>query len=362
MTLLEILIALVIFVVAAIIALTVYDLSRKSFKKGENLTEQQQSVRIAFDRLAADLRMAGFNYNPDGAANRPDEQIEAAFDTAIVIRADFDAEDPTAAATPEDTMIGTDFLSVSIGNDEIAAYVLAKPDGSSTGSLVFAADISNPRDGSVETVTIPNVAMVQDDPPYTLYRITFNNDDSTFGAASFFTRTPLIENVYSMNFRYFDQVGVQQNSTFDLTTVVDDIGGAETPDPLRERNAIRRFGVDLVGMTADPDPQYFDPDDPITATQRHRKFSLTSDIQPRNIGLIGVKDLTADVTPPSKPATPTLAPGHCGGILVSWSPNPTEDEVAYYRVNFSTTAGGVSASRNSNSTFYFLGGLNDAPT
>ena len=47
---------------------------------------------------------------------------------------------------------------------------------------------------------------------------------------------------------------------------------------------------------------------------------------------------------------------------MSWSPNPTEEQVAYYRVNFSTTPGGVAASRNSNSTFYYLGGLNDATT
>ena len=361
-TLIEVLVALAIFVVAAVIALTVYDLSRKSFKKGENLTEQQQSVRIAFDRLAADLRMTGFNYNPDGATNRPDEQIEAAFDTAIVIRADFDAEDPTASAAPEDTMIGTDFLSVSIGNDEIAAYVLAKPDGSSPGTLRFRADISNPRDGAVETVAIPNVAMIQNDPPYTLYRITFNNDDSTFPGSGFFVRTPLIENVYSMTFRYFDQVNVQQNSTFDLTTVADDIGGLDTPVALQERDDIRRFGVELVGMTADPDPSYVDPDDPVAATQKFRKFSLTSDIKPRNIGMVGAKDLAGDVIPPNKPATPVLTPGHCGGVLMAWSPNPIDEQVAYYRVNFSTTSGTTGATRSTNTPYYYLAALNDATT
>jgi len=361
-TLIEILVAVAIFAVAAVIALTIYDLSRKSFKKGENLTEQQQAVRIAFDRLAADLRMTGFNYNPDGAKNRPDEQIEAAYDTAIVIRADFDAEDPTAAATPESTMIGTDFLAVSVGNDEIAAYVLAKPDGSSSGALRFRADISNPRDGVLETVVVPNVAMVQNDPPYTLYRVTFNNDDSTFGGAGFFTRTPLIENVYSMNFRYYNQVGVQQNNTFDLTTLTDDIGGMDTADRLVARAAIRRYGVEVVGLTRDPDLQWTDAGDPYPATRKFRKFALSSDVQPRNIGMVGVKDLEADVTPPSKPATPSLVPGHCGGLLLAWTENPVEDEVAYYRVNYGTSPGAVIATRTSNSNRYYLGGLTHGTT
>jgi prepilin-type N-terminal cleavage/methylation domain-containing protein len=356
-TLIEILVAVAIFAVAAIIALTVFDLSQKSFKKGENQTENQQAVRIAFDRLAADLRMTGFNYNPDGSKTRPDEQIEAAFDTAVVIRADFDAEDPVASLTPESTMHGTDFLSVSIGNDEIVAYVLAKQDGSSTDSLSFRADISNPRDGTLETVTIPNVAMVHDDPPYTLFRVTFNNDDGTFGSGAFFTRTPLIENVYSMSFRYYDQVGVQANSTFDLTTVADDIGGTEVPAARVARDGIRRFGIELVGMTRDPDMTWRDESDPIAATQPFRKFTLTSDIQPRNIGLVGIQDLNQDVTPPSQPGAPTLVEGHCGGLLVRWAPNPADEGVAYYRVNFSTASGTVGATRNSNNNYYYLGGL-----
>lgn len=361
-TLIEILVAVAIFAVAAIIALTVFDLSRRSFKKGENLTENQQAVRIAFDRLAADLRMTGFNYNPDGAANRPDEQIEAAFDTAVVIRADFDAEDPIASQTPESTLIGSDFLSVSIGNDEIVAYVLAKPDGSSAGNLTFRADISTPRDGTLETVTIPNVAMVQNDPPYTLYRVTFDNDDASFGSAGFFVRTPLIENVYSMNFRYYNQVGVQANTTFDLTTIADDIGGLDVPAARIARAGIRRYGVELVGMTRDPDPTWIDEADPIAATRPFRKFTLTSDIQPRNIGMVGAKDLAADVTPPTQPATPTVIPGHCGGLMIAWSPNPTEDEVAYYRVNYSLTSGVLGTSRTANSNRYYLGGLNHATT
>ena len=129
----------------AVSALVLYDASRKSFKKGENVTEQQQAVRVAFDRLNADLRTAGLNYNPDGDPDRLDEQIEAAYDTAIVVRADFDAEDPAANTTPESDLDGGAFLAVSTGNDEIVTYALAKPDGSSTGAIAFFADVRDQR-------------------------------------------------------------------------------------------------------------------------------------------------------------------------------------------------------------------------
>lgn len=364
LTLVEILVAVAILAVAVVIALTVYDLSRKSFKRGENLTEQQQGVRIAFDRMSADLRMAGYNYNPDGASNRTDEQIEAAYDTAVVVRGDYDAEDPVDSTTPESALVGGAFLSVSTGNDEIVAYVLAKDDGTSPGTLRFRADISSPRDGVEELISVPNVAMVQDDPPYTLYRVTFNNDSTTFGGASFVVRTPLIDNVYSMNFRYFNQVNVQQNNVFDLTSVAEDIGGLDTGTRRTERASIRRIGLELTGLTPEPDPgfDWVDADDPYPATEKHRKFDLASDVTPRNLGKIGVQDIAADLVPPSQPGAPSLTPGHCGGLFVNWPDNPTNDGVAYYRINSSTTAGSIGAVRTATSSSYYLNGLNDATT
>ena len=361
MTLLEILVAVAILAVAMIVVLTIYDLSRKSFKKGENVTEQQQSVRIAFDQMIADLRMTGFNYNPDGSKARPDEQFEAAYDTAIVVRGDYDAEDATESLTPESTLGGTMFLAVSTGNDEIYTYVLAKPDGSSTGSMTFQADVQNAtRDGVVETVTIPNVAMVHNDPPYTLYRITLNNDTTTWGTAAFLTRTPLIDNVYSMNFRYYNQTGLQSNSSFDLTTTTDDIGGVDGGTAETTRTGIRRVGIELTGLTPEPDMNWEVSTDPYAATAKHRKFSLAGDITPRNIGMVGIQDLSSDVTPPGKPATPSLVVGHCGGIWLTWAANPTGDQVAYYRVNLGTGSGAYSESRTTSGTSMYVGALSDA--
>ena len=48
-TLVELLVAVAVLAIAILIALLLYDAGRKSFKKGENVTEQQQAVRIAFD-------------------------------------------------------------------------------------------------------------------------------------------------------------------------------------------------------------------------------------------------------------------------------------------------------------------------
>src|SRR5262245_44284728 len=196
---LEALISLAVLVWASVAALGVYQEMWEAFKGGENAAEQQQAVRLAFDKLVLDLQVAGFNYNPDGDALRPDEQIEAAFDTAIAIRADFDDQDTSARGTPETSLAGDAFDVVSTGNDEIVVYALAKADGSSSGTLTFSADVEeDQRDGVVETVSIPDVALAQNDPPYVLYRITLNNDSTTWGLSSFIKREVLAENVMSL--------------------------------------------------------------------------------------------------------------------------------------------------------------------
>lgn len=355
-TLVEALVAVAVLAIAILVALLLYDASRQSFKRGENATEQQQAVRIAFDRLNADLRMAGYNSNPDGSPARPDEQIEAAFDTAIVIRGDFDAEDPALNTTPESALAtGGPFTTVSIGNDEIVVYALGKPNWTGGQTLTFSADVQqSPRDGVVEVVNIPNVALIQNDPPYTLYRITLNNNVGTWGSAAFIQRTPLVENVRSMTFRYFGQTGTALNPTFDLTTTADDIGGAETAAALQNRGSIRRVNVSLEGLTRDPDATWTDATDTNAATQRFRKFTLSGDVTPRNLGLKGIRDLMADVTPPAKPGTPTLTPGHCGGLIVTWPPNAVSDGVTSYRVDFGTSSGSYSSSRSTSSTMIYL--------
>jgi hypothetical protein len=288
-TLLEVLISLSLLLVAVAVALALYDAIWDSFKKGENAAEQQQGVRIAVSKIGADLQMAGFNHNPDGDTSRPDEQIESAYDTAIVIRADFDAGDVALSTTPEAALAGGSFETVSTGNDEIVIYALAKPNASSTDTLTFEADVKDePRDGGVETVQVPNVALVHDDPPYTLYRMTLSNDTSDWGSDDFIVREELAENMGSMRLRYFDATGNQLNAAFDLTTTADDIGGAE--GNAVERSKIRRIEFELTGVTLDPQPGWVDRSDPDPNTRRFHKFALTSDVRPRNLGLVGTPD------------------------------------------------------------------------
>lgn len=271
----EILVAIAVLAVASVIALSLHDSARRSVKKGENAAEQQQTVRIAFDRLTTDLRMAGHNANPDGDAARPDEPIEGAFDTAIVIRADFDADDPSASATPEAALAtGGAFATVSTGNDEIVTYVLARPDGTSADTLTFFADVGSPRTGVVRRVDIPRVSLAQGDPPYTLYRITLGNSDGSP------VRMPLAENVRSLRFSYHGWDGVPMAGP----------GGADSAGAKAARGVVRRITVELSGLTRDPDPGWEDAEDPDPRTRAYRKFRLAGDVAPRNLGLKGLPD------------------------------------------------------------------------
>jgi type II secretory pathway component PulJ len=124
LSLVEALVATAVMSVAIVIALGLYDASRKAFAKGENATEQQESVRIAFDELSADLRMLGYDVNPDGSPTRPDEQLEGALDHAIVFRSDRDAG-IGRELTPETAPAG---VCRRIDRQR-SSHVLSKPDG-----------------------------------------------------------------------------------------------------------------------------------------------------------------------------------------------------------------------------------------
>lgn len=65
-TLAEILVATAIFMVVLLSALLIYDRSNRVFKQGVESSEMQQSTRIGFDKLVADVRMAGFDFDRDG--------------------------------------------------------------------------------------------------------------------------------------------------------------------------------------------------------------------------------------------------------------------------------------------------------
>ena len=352
MSLIEVLVATAVLAIAVIISLVVYDAARKAFKKGENATEQQEATRIAYDRVTADLRMLGYNANPDGDVNRPDEQLEVGLDHAIIFRGDFDAEDAAARLVPEDNLDGGAFNVVSTGNDEIIGYVLANPDGTGPDQIQFQADVgSSPRDGSVDTVTINNVVLNPTNPPYTLYRVSLSNVTADCCAGAFIVRTPVVENIRNLTFQYYSASSVTPLATTFTT---------ESAADKATRASVIRFNVSMIGMTRDPDMNFNDTADP--ASRQYRKFELRGDVVPRNKGMKGIQDLNSDVTPPSKPATPSLVPGHCEGLLVNWTLNPSGDAVTMYRVNYGTGPGVVSGTRTTAGPPYYLSGLTHGAT
>jgi type II secretory pathway pseudopilin PulG len=275
MSLVEVLVAIGLFAIAAVAALAQYQAARRAMEVAGAVAELQQALRVGFDQLAAGIRAAGLGVHPDENALRPDEGIEAAFAGAVVIRADFDGE-TTGATDPERALAeGGPFANVTTGNDEIVAYVLAKPGGSSPDAFGFDADVRGvPRDGLVETVTIAGVALIHDDPPYTLYRVTVRPDSTGT------VRSPVVENVRSLRLTYFDRAG----------EAIDPPGGTDDDAARLARASIRRIRIDLEGLAGEPDPRWVDPHDLDPATRRHRKFRISSDVSPRNLDLSGSVD------------------------------------------------------------------------
>jgi prepilin-type N-terminal cleavage/methylation domain-containing protein len=331
-SLIEMMVASAIFAIAAAVAFILYSAAQKSYKSGENVTDQQQSTRVAFDRMISDIRLAGFNTNPDGDSTRIDEQVEGAWDTAVTVRGDFDFEDPAASVSPEAALPGAAYSVVSTGNDEIVTYVLAKPGPVGAETLTFRLDPDKPRIKSLKTVIVPNVVLNQSSPPYTLYRVSLADVTGTFPAspqaATNFVYEPVAENIRSMQFLYYDDAGALLSPNTP-TSSADDIGGTDANALTRSR--IRKISVRIVGMTQDEDLDYTDPTD-ATATSHYRKFDLASDVNPENLGKTGVRDL--DVTPPASPTNISLVPGHCQGMLVKWDPPSSTAGVSSYSIKY----------------------------
>jgi len=342
MSLVELLVAVAILSLGMIVALVIYQAARESYKRGENETEQQQIARIAFDLISREVRLAGLNLHPDGDKTRPDEAIEAAFDRAIVIRADFDGDEPSEAGDPELTLAGGAYASVSTGNDEIHGFVLAKsnPDGTSVGpdSFSFEVDVGQSmRDGAVEAVTVGNVALDLDDPPYTLYRFGLDNESGQFGSPGFVNRTVLADNIRSLRFRYFDRAGNEISAP----------GGNDTDTGIDARAAIHRVSVELETLTRNPDPR----------TKEYGTFALTGQVTPRNRGKIRVPDVGSTPFPPGQPEMPEVIAGHCKGLVVNWPSNPEHDQVSYYRILYGTDPFNLDQTASTSGGGYYLDGL-----
>lgn len=304
--LIEMLLATAIFAVVGAVALLFHAAASRSFAMAITLTDQQQSTRVAFNRVTSDLLMAGFNADPDGDPTRTDEAIEGAWDTALTFRADFDSLDPAESSSPEEALAGTAYGAVTTGNDEIVTYALAKSGPAGPDLLGLRLEADRPRSGIPRIIAIPKVALVQDDPPYTLYRITLADRPGAFpsspNASSDFIYEPVADNIRSLTFRYWSDGG-EMLGPDTPGDPADDLGGGDSGRAARGR--IRRISIRLVGMTDAPDPEFIDAGDATTA-RHNRKLALEGEIRPENLGWPALREKG----PP--------APDPAGGIR--WTP------------------------------------------
>src|SRR5467141_828370 len=65
-SLVEVMVATAILVVVLVGILMLYDRANKVFKSGNEAAEMQQNLRVAYDRMVGDIRMAGFDYMRGG--------------------------------------------------------------------------------------------------------------------------------------------------------------------------------------------------------------------------------------------------------------------------------------------------------
>jgi Tfp pilus assembly protein PilV len=354
----EVFVATAIFAVIFIAALLVYDRSNKIFKSGVEAADLQQNTRVAFDKLMADTRLAGFDFDRDGVptslgqAQAPDEQIEYAGRSAITIRANFDyntANNGRVLALEPPADASSQFPIVTTGNDEIVTYALVPDSPTATKQdLIFFADVTNGTvakrqsypGGSIEdTITIEGVDLCTagcNQPPYTLYRFTVN-------AAGRVDRTPLANNIRNLQFTYYNDI----LGTTPLT-ITDPGGGAYDPASPTTLNAagrikraeIKAIRVSLVGLNASGDSGWTQVGETVASVKNRRQYTLESMVIPRNLGKRGMKE--QETTAPGSPVLKTVCFNYCGLVRLTWEApvdTPTNGEVETYHVLWDTDVG-----------------------
>lgn len=418
----EVLTATAIFAIIFVAALLIYDRSNKVYKEGVEGADMQQNTRVAFDKITADLRMTGFDFDRDGnpasalanpwrpnqsyapgnlvqpdppngntyqATNsgtsvatpfttwddvegtmtdepsgtlqwenmgsilyqQPDEQVEYAGKSTIVIRANLDYDYELGECDTSDLTIPCEngreqnlqsafFPVVTTGNDEIVAYGLKPVTAPATPytDLKFYADLNVPRDvhpGTGDEEQEVKIAGVDpctsgcNKPPYTLVRFTWDADGTR-------VETPIADNIRSIEFKYFkDTAATAANEITTLPTGNGKYDGGDPSATVAERDTraeIRAIRLNLIGMNPSPDPAYNDTSD--TYAPKYRKYSLETLIVPRNIGRHGMREFTT--TPPAAPELTTVCAGSCNAVYVAWIAAQTGGDVETYNILYDT--------------------------
>jgi prepilin-type N-terminal cleavage/methylation domain-containing protein len=350
-TLTEVLVAMAIFGIVFVAALLMYDRSNRIFKTGVESADMQQNTRVAFDKMVAEIRMAGYDYDRDGfptaagQAQQPDEQIEYAHRRAITFRANLDFADPATSKLGSGresalemfdaaTGIGdpaSKFPIVTTGNHEIVTYALQSVNGTNPDTITFFADVTDgtnpkrqayPGGQAEDQITIDGVDLCTNgcnSPPYTLMRITLNETGQP-------VRTPLANNIRSMTLTYFnDSAGTS------ALNITDPGGGQWSPTnpaasaaPRAERSRIKAVGLQIIGMNDQPDPGYRDPNETLATAnpdvRRFRKYRVETLVAPRNLGKRGMRE--QQTAPPGIPTLNAVTFGYCGTVLLEWTAPP----------------------------------------
>jgi hypothetical protein len=358
----EVLVATAIFTIIFIAALMIYDRSNRVFKDTVEAGDLQQQVRVSFDSLVAEVRMAGFDFDRDGIPSgaqryqQPDEQIEFAGASALTIRGNLDAELDAANDNGREADYeppGGQFPVVTTANDEIVTYALKSISGPNADSIKFYADTRKPRrtypgGADEQLVTITGVDLCTGgcmNPPYTLYRIALKDADLTNPSApADFVWTPIADNIRSLRFQYFQdhlaKVAIAPNGGAGQYLVT----SATTAASLEARTVRENIN----GMNAQPAVSYVSPVEAalpaaqqVASARRFRQYRLESLIVPRNIGLRGMQEF--DTNPPGAPKVLSACSAGCGVVKVTWEA-PAVGMVDSYAVLYDTNPSGTFSS------------------
>ena len=330
MTLVETLVAVAVFTIVFISALMLYQAANRAYLATDAATIQQQNSRFAFDQMTETLRNAGADYNETGATNLPDEQIEGAWESAVIVRGDFDNARETALQNGTHPVVST-------GNDEIVAYVLTKA-GANNRTISVKADLSTAsgRDAVLAGTTITgeetrNIAVAartlaeQTNPPYQLSRVTFDASGNP-------QYQVIAENVFRLSFGYRNGAG-----TLIAAPGFDDAERAV-------RAAVRRIGVRLITMADRRDFEYRDPNTYTPAegpgTRHNRKFTMEENVLAVNLGMKGRRHVFAPAMTLAAPQSITVCTGHCNWYRISW-PASTTTGVTQYQLRVTASSPAV---------------------
>jgi prepilin-type N-terminal cleavage/methylation domain-containing protein len=354
-TLTEVMVAAALFTIIVLAALLVYDRNNKVFKQGVEASELQQNTRIGFDRLVSELRLEGFDYDRDGVPSgsgaggvnfqeQPDEQIEYMGATAITFRANLNySQEPDNGR--EVAYEPAAFPIVTTGNSEIVTYALKSADASkNTQDIHFFADVAKPRkvysgaggENSEREVILKGFDLTNNNPPYTLYRITLKDADiADKDANPVGVLAPIVSNVRSLNFTYYEDQAGSTEIAPNLGAGQFVIGGGDIPERTA-RGQVKSVLVKLVGMNENSDQNYTNTET-VAALQHYREVTLTSLIVPRNAGKKSIKE--ESLTAPGKPTLKSICYGACAVPYITWQA-PTSGQVDFYAITYDTDPAG----------------------